>query len=458
MGACDQGGVRSFEVMTKSAQYGANLMQIDLCQGDYLEWTKLEKRGFPYYQAYEGLGKYNLQVASQIDSAVDLAESLGLYLRFSFFHWTDFYPEYNSGENTPGFTESPYFIRNGGPCRRPMEFFSDSEIFRYNKQLFRYVIARWGYSPNILCWVLWNEVDNVADFEMRTVGTWHKKALEYFRTNDPNHLITTSFSGNEKNSAFMKFMKFDVIETHNYIAFSGTLPYLIEDNLLLNMELFAGFNVPIIPGEFGYIKEDGFGPQLGMLDDEKGVHIHDQLWASLMAGCATSAMHWHWEKYFDKFNLYPRIQGITNFVKGEDFGVFRSFGEKGISLDCGTKKIRLVKVDIPTCQQKEAGMRGQVYYDTKNTAIARALGLVAHDRALIWVKDNSADFIADNPSPYLDNIVLSVSGMSDGNYNIEYWDTEKGVVSSASSGMASNGKITLEIPRFTGDIALKIYK
>jgi hypothetical protein len=48
--------------------------------------------------------------------------------------------------------------------------------------------------------------------------------------------------------------------------------------------------------------------------------------------------------------------------------------------------------------------------------------------------------------------------MSDGNYNIEYWDTEKGVVSSASSGMASNGKITLEIPRFTGDIALKIYK
>ena len=459
MGACDQGEVRSFDVMMKEEKYGANLMQINLCQGNYIEWTKIQKRQFPYYNYYEGLGRYNLQTASQIDSAINLAESLGIYLRFTFHHSADFEPDFFSAENTPGFQENPYSIENGGNCRKPIEFFTDSESWEYQRQHFRYAIARWGYSPQILCWILWGEVDNIRDYSPKIVGAWLDKAIAELRDLDSyNHIITSSWIILENGLLVYEHLNFDAFDFHSYIGFHSDRAFDVWGDMLHYTKHISRFNIPIIPGEYGYVKMDGFGPAMGMKDDEEGIHIHDQLWASLMCGTAVCAMPWHWEIYLDKFNLYPKLQGIAEFVKGEDFGGYRYFGDDKVSLDCKSKTIKYVKVEFPTREEKQSGMRTKAYLVDKKVPEARALGLVSSDRALVWVKDSGSDFITNNPAPYLDDIVLTVKGMDDGGVKVEYWDTESGEIISTSEATVKNGKTTIKLPRFSGDIALKIYR
>jgi hypothetical protein len=127
-------------------------------------------------------------------------------------------------------------------------------------------------------------------------------------------------------------------------------------------------------------------------------------------------------------------------------------------VDCATKKIKQVQIDIPTREAKQAGARIKPHYIEETVPEAFALGLVSSNRALVWVKDAGYDFVADNPSPYLDDVTLTVKGMADGAVNIEYWDNEKGIISSSAKEMVTGGKIELKLPRFTNDVGVKIYR
>ncbi len=39
--------------------------------------------------------------------------------------------------------------------------FTDPQARKYQQRIFRYIVARWGYSPNILSWELFNEIDEL---------------------------------------------------------------------------------------------------------------------------------------------------------------------------------------------------------------------------------------------------------------------------------------------------------
>ena len=458
MGAYNQGNVRSFEVMAKSAEFGGNIMQIDLCEGDNLEWGLNSKRGFPYFSGYEGLNRYNLQVAAQIDSAVRMAEELGVYLRFTFYHFVDFKEEFDEYTKIPGFSANPYCQSNGGPCAKPGDFFTSPEAWKYQEKLFRYVTARWGYSPHILCWELWNEVDFIHSAHIRDIGRWHARALETLRKMDPNHMVTTSFAKTETGYRIFERVDFDLITFHCYPNFFYQRPGETIGNMVYFTELMKPLKKPIIAGEFGSIASDGIGPMLEMEDDAEGIHLHNQLWASLMLGHASSAMHWHWEIYIDKFNLYHRLKGIANFVKGEDFGGFRYFGSEKVRVKSGEKVIRYVDTFIPTPEQKAAGTRGRVFYAHETVSEAEAMGLVSPQRALVWVYDQGNNYISGNPSPEVRGAKLTVEGMEDGPALIEYWDTVEGTIVQRDSSQVKGKSITVNVRPFKGDTALKIIR
>ena len=52
---------------------------------------------------------------------------------------------------------------------------------------------------------------------------------------------------------------------------------------------------------------------------------------------------------------------------------------------------------------------------------------------------------------------MTVKGMRDGEVKIEYWDTYTGAVFSQGRGSVEKGKLIVELPVFSRDIAMKIY-
>jgi hypothetical protein len=462
MGSCIQGRVRIFDILKKSTPFGANIAQIDLGQGDYLEWSKISQRGFPYYDAYEGLGRYNLQVASQIDSAINLAEDLGVYLRFTFYHWADFTPELYFAENTPGFQHNPYSQQNGGPCRRPIDFLSNPRALRYQEQLLRYIVARWGYSPNIMCWEFWGEVENLelenpALYDENTVIRWHQKFTDYLHKYNPNHMVSTSFQNVKKSLNLFRQVDCDVVTFHKYTSTTLERPFEIVDNMMEQFGILKEFRKPIMPEEFSQSSYDNFGPVLNLPYDENGIHLHQQLWASLMVGGAICAMHWDWQEYIDRYNLYYHCKGITNFLKNEDLSEYQYSGETKVSVRCSNKNLRYIAVDIPSREVKQReGKRPRPYFSQQEVPEARALGLVGESRALVWVYDQGSSFIADNLSDSLNDVTLIIESLSQGIYSIEYWDTMEGSVISTGEAEVINGQLTLNLPSFHRDLALKI--
>lgn len=122
-----------------------------------LEWT-------PYYDDfgvwpyYSGLvGRYNMASAWKLDYLVDLAHLRGLRIVLC-FETTRPFQEIPSREGLD-WRSNPYNAANGGPLTSPEQFFSNNEAEDYYKRKLRYIIARWGYSSDVLAWQLFNEID-----------------------------------------------------------------------------------------------------------------------------------------------------------------------------------------------------------------------------------------------------------------------------------------------------------
>ena len=60
----------------------------------------------------------------------------------------------------------------------PSEFFTDARAQKDVKKYIRYLVSRYGYSSNILCWELFNEV-NMAEGNADDIYAWHKEMTVY---------------------------------------------------------------------------------------------------------------------------------------------------------------------------------------------------------------------------------------------------------------------------------------
>jgi endo-1,4-beta-mannosidase len=103
---------------------------------------------------------------------------------------------------------NPYNAKNGGPCARPADFWTNPEARRLYQKRLRYLIARWGYSPNLFAWEFWNEVP-----ETPATAAWVAEMAAYLKRHDPNrHLVSTTYG----DSATWKCPDVDFPMTHMY--------------------------------------------------------------------------------------------------------------------------------------------------------------------------------------------------------------------------------------------------
>ncbi len=278
----------------------ANFMRLWLCHwGVGLEWKSGTGGGF------DGLKKYKQNNAWYIDYIVEKCKEQGIYMMFCINHHGQVSTTTNSN-----WAENPYNLANGGPCAQTVNFFDNAAAKALHKNRLRYIVARWGYSTQIMSWELFNEVsytDNYATPSVKTaVRNWHIEMAQFLKQKDPaKHLITTSFSGEEDAELWQK-PEMDFTQNHSYIDAANIESVLAE----ISRNNIETFEKPTLNGEFGI---DPNNISLSTIDP-RGIHIHNALWGTALSGAMGGGGTWWWDSYIEPRDLYFHFKPLSIFL------------------------------------------------------------------------------------------------------------------------------------------------
>ncbi|HEY5296376.1 MAG TPA: DUF5060 domain-containing protein [Verrucomicrobiae bacterium] len=243
-----------------------------------LDWPKVNNT----------FGQLSLPNAQNWDAIVAAADQAGIHFQMTLQH----HGQYSTTVD-PNWSDNPYNTANGGFLSDPTNFFTDATAKALTKRKLRYAVARWGYSPAIMGWELFNEVENTdaaRDGEWDIIQAWHDEMATFIRSQDPyHHLITTSSVLNEP-----IWDKTDYYTHHDYP--SDLISGIRDAQDISDSQ-------PVAPD---YSSECGinFTPHVG---------ISPPIWAGLMAGQSGDAMPWYWDT-IDPNNDYFLIQAAADFV------------------------------------------------------------------------------------------------------------------------------------------------
>jgi hypothetical protein len=256
----------------------------------------------------EKLGWYRQDAAARIDLVLDLAEDLGLY----FMMCMDTHQDFREG----GWLANPFNAANGGPCATPADWFTNETAKTLYKKRLRYTVARWGYSPRVLCWEFGNEFEGWDNSPDEIKLPWHREMSDYLASLDPyRHLITTSFWGHTGPPEYWRLPNVDLVQTHLYTNNDANVAEAIQG---FSRHQWDSFEKPHFFGEFGIRSHTTTEDK-----DPQGWGIHNALWAGLVSGCAGLPAPWWHENYIDPLDLYFHFTAVANFAEGLPFGTQR---------------------------------------------------------------------------------------------------------------------------------------
>lgn len=284
----------------------ANFMRLWLCHwGLGIEWKKDVNSG------YDGLRKYKQNNSWYLDWLVEKCHSEGMYIMFCINHHGQV-----SSQVNPNWSDSPYNTANGGMCAQTWNFFDNNDAKLTHKNRLRYIVARWGYSPQIMTWELFNEVNWTDAYSSNNVKVavrnWHDEMAKYLRKIDPyKHLISTSY-GKDEDPLLWKLPSMDFTQTHNYLSVPNIEKSVADES----QNFIEDYSKPTLCGEFGIDVGSGGGTSSA---DPKGIHLHNTLWATAFSGAIGAGATWWWDSYTEPRNLYSTFTPVSEIVKKIEF-------------------------------------------------------------------------------------------------------------------------------------------
>jgi hypothetical protein len=263
-----------------------------------IEWQSTHWSGW-----YGGLGQYSQQASGILDYTLQRCESNGTFMQLVLQHHGQVSTTVNSNWN-----ENPYNSANaGGYLTNPGQFFNNTAAKNQTKKMYRYVVARWGYSTNILNWELFNEVQ-FTDGTVGDIDTWHDELSQYLKSIDVNqHLVATS-AGDAQFPALDDNVALDQLQYHNYAN------SIAQSNLTKGEALDASLNKSLLCGEFGVSTAYNSGADI--LNDNAGDHVRKTAWIGAMN--KIPQMFWYWNGFIDTKNLYNVLKPLTDFIGTEE--------------------------------------------------------------------------------------------------------------------------------------------
>ncbi|MCL5282446.1 MAG: glycoside hydrolase family 5 protein [Planctomycetes bacterium] len=286
------------------------------------------------------------------------------------------------------------------------------------KKFMRYAVARWGYSTSVAAWEYWNEMDpgKPTDRFYAEVGNYLAKMDLY------NHLRTTSTWAPSARDC--RHPQLDIAQEHHYMR-PGDDDFKDEVESIIRQTRFLRDNAPGKPaliGEFG-LADAKWGLSEYMKQDPEGIHFHNCLWASALAGTSGTAMFWWWDQ-LDRQDAYRHYKPLTTFLAG--------FSPAGLQ---------------PTTA-------------TTSEPRLRIVGQQANDRAYLWLTNRQAVWwnlvVQKRPPEPIDTARITVEGLEPHSYVVLWSDTQDGEAISKQTVASEGGRLQLAVPPFTRDIACKI--
>ncbi|MDX2188054.1 MAG: cellulase family glycosylhydrolase [Opitutaceae bacterium] len=244
-------------------------------------------------------GTLDLHVAASWDEIVAAAEKAGVAFQLVLQHHGQVSLTVN-----PNWNENPWNASNpGGFLHTPEDFFTDARARSLTKRKYRYIVARWGYSPAIMAWELFNEVHNSASLRKSPpatadVAAWHSEMAAYLRSIDPErHLVTTSL---------------DPISSPVYADMDYLQPHLYAANMLAASRRVLLDTLPMTrPVFFGEIGDDQLS--VSQEDRQTGETLIGPVWASLMGDAEQPGQTWYVERLLDSGRLH-QLGSVARFI------------------------------------------------------------------------------------------------------------------------------------------------
>ena len=239
-------GVRLFDNMQEAAE-------------NFVVWWPLYTNS-PVGSSYDSYTQSNLNL---IDLVVEDAQQEQIFLIFTVWDHPQLRDETHAWGD--GRWQGNGFKKLGSLD----SFFVSDEAWAWQVNFYRYIIARWGYSPAIGMWQTVSEINGTNAYDQ--TDPWHNKVNAYFIDNDPyRHPTTASRSGDV-----------DWEEGHLNMDAPQVHVYAFNDDAVGAADVIAGwteimFNRAEKPnwvGEFG-VGGNRVYPEL----------FHNSIWAALAPG------------------------------------------------------------------------------------------------------------------------------------------------------------------------------
>ncbi len=237
-----------------------------------------------------GLGNYNQAACDYIDGVVSRAQAAGVCLMPTIWShgelrdvghpwgagWWD-----NNAYNAIC-TATEFFETDDGSG-------GDTEQWRLQKNYFRYLIARWGYSRAVAGWIAVCEMDGTTGYvnDSATAEAWCAEVGDYFRANDywrlnsagkyPMASSKTDFAGDYASWN----PGFDLNTSDSYASQYNDIQ--VASTIASETQALRGLGLPSFHAEFGGDVRSGATEPL---------HLHNGIWAGLASGACMTPLTW----------------------------------------------------------------------------------------------------------------------------------------------------------------------
>jgi len=265
-----------------------------------LEWNRL-------WPGYDGLYQYNQVNAARLDALLDHAWERGIRVILVLNNHGQL-----SRRSDREWTYNPWYSWNGGPLEEPADFFRDPAALAAQRNLKRYLIARWADHPALFAWKLCSEIQLTAMPREERVP-WHEYGADYLHEHDHyGHPVTTHWAGDYRAPfpEVCRMPEIDFVAIDAYHRDRTLLAELLWKSTQDPERGLARFGKPLVTTEFG--GSSGATSDARMLCEHlTGYH------ASFVAGHATGPLLW-WFEWVDQEDRWMPYASIRRFVEGED--------------------------------------------------------------------------------------------------------------------------------------------
>lgn len=399
----------------KSAANGANWARVWMASWGFgIEWKDT------------GLGDYSLRMnrAKKLDQVFAKAAKYGIQIDLVFLNHGAF-----SETTNPEWPDNPYNVENGGPLESPAEFATNETAINFWKQRLRYVVARWGAQTSLGVWEWWNEVD-FTPISANDLQDWIAESDAYLDTVDAyDHPTTNSWASG---GSLRDWSKVDFASIHVY---NDADPIDTLGNLYESMKEVVP-DKPVVVAEMGS-GASGEDPTL----DNKGLHMHNSQWAAVFAGFGSSAMYWWWDEYIDPLNLWNKTKSLSVLTSGQNLAQMQPKNFKGPKA---------------TISQALVGNSSTlVWIRHKNYSRSARLKLLTAELIKALQENRKARPIKD---PVVAATTVTIPVSSAGKYKVRIIDIKSGKSAKPLVKATKSKKLTIKLPKFAGDISVKITK